>query len=70
MIDTEPTIPDPDAAGLIPYFEAPADEPNPDDREAQGLLLSRFSTSKARAWVKVATKHGLGTRWLEGPLGA
>jgi hypothetical protein len=28
-------IPDPDAAGLIPYFEAPADEPNPDDREAQ-----------------------------------
>jgi hypothetical protein len=29
MIDTEPSIPDPDAAGLIPYFEAPADEPNP-----------------------------------------
>lgn len=27
--ETEPTIPDPDAAGLIPYFEAPADEPNP-----------------------------------------
>lgn len=22
-------IPNPDAAGLIPYFEAPADEPNP-----------------------------------------
>jgi len=22
-------IPDPDAAGLIPYFEPPADEPNP-----------------------------------------
>jgi hypothetical protein len=22
-------IPDPDAAGLIPYFDAPADEPNP-----------------------------------------
>lgn len=29
MSETEPTIPDPDAAGLIPYFEAPADEPNP-----------------------------------------
>jgi hypothetical protein len=29
MSDTEPTIPDPDAAGLIPYFEPPADEPNP-----------------------------------------
>lgn len=22
-------IPNPDAAGFIPYFEAPADEPNP-----------------------------------------
>lgn len=22
-------IPNPDAAGLIPYFDAPADEPNP-----------------------------------------
>ena len=22
-------IPNPDEAGLIPYFEAPADEPNP-----------------------------------------
>ena len=22
-------IPNPDAEGLIPYFEAPADEPNP-----------------------------------------
>lgn len=22
-------IPNPDAAGLIPYFEAPVDEPNP-----------------------------------------
>ena len=29
MSDTEPTIPNPDEAGLIPYFEAPADEPNP-----------------------------------------
>jgi hypothetical protein len=29
MSDTEPMIPDPDAAGRIPYFEAPADEPNP-----------------------------------------
>jgi hypothetical protein len=29
MTDTEPTIPNPDAAGLIPYFEPPADEPNP-----------------------------------------
>jgi hypothetical protein len=29
MMDTEPMIPDPDAAGLIPYFDAPADEPNP-----------------------------------------
>jgi hypothetical protein len=29
MSDTEPPIPDPDAAGLIPYFEPPADEPNP-----------------------------------------
>jgi hypothetical protein len=28
-------IPNPDAVGLIPYFEAPVDEPNPDDREAQ-----------------------------------
>lgn len=27
--ETEPTIPNPDTAGLIPYFEAPADEPNP-----------------------------------------
>jgi hypothetical protein len=27
--DTEPTIPNPDAEGRIPYFEAPADEPNP-----------------------------------------
>jgi hypothetical protein len=35
MSAIEPTIPNPDAAGLIPYFEAPADEPNPDDREAQ-----------------------------------
>lgn len=35
MSDIETTIPNPDAAGLIPYFEAPADEPNPDDREAQ-----------------------------------
>jgi hypothetical protein len=34
MMDTEPTIPDPDAAGLIPYFDAPADEPNPAE-EAQ-----------------------------------
>jgi hypothetical protein len=24
-------IPDPDAAGLIPYFEAPVDEPNPSE---------------------------------------
>jgi hypothetical protein len=35
MSDTEPTIPDPDALGLIPYFAPPADEPNPDDREVQ-----------------------------------
>lgn len=28
-------IPNPDALGLIPHFEPPADEPNPDDREAQ-----------------------------------
>jgi hypothetical protein len=28
-------IPNPDAASLIPYFDAPADEPNPDDQEAQ-----------------------------------
>jgi hypothetical protein len=28
-------IPNPDAEGLIPHFEAPEDEPNPDDREAQ-----------------------------------
>jgi hypothetical protein len=28
-------IPNPDAADLIPYFEPPADEPNPDDREVQ-----------------------------------
>jgi hypothetical protein len=34
MMDTEPTIPDPDAAGLIPYFDAPVDEPNPAE-EAQ-----------------------------------
>ena len=24
-------IPDPDAAGLIPYFEPPVDEPNPSE---------------------------------------
>jgi len=28
-------IPNPDALGLIPYFEAPDDEPNPDDRSEQ-----------------------------------
>ena len=32
MADTEPAIPDPDAAGLIPYFEPPADEPNPAEK--------------------------------------
>jgi len=31
MTDTEPTIPNPDAAGLIPYFEPPVDEPNPSE---------------------------------------
>jgi hypothetical protein len=31
MSETEPTIPNPDAAGLIPYFEAPVDEPNPSE---------------------------------------
>jgi hypothetical protein len=29
MSETEPAIPNPDADGRIPYFEAPADEPNP-----------------------------------------
>jgi hypothetical protein len=29
MSETEPAIPNPDAEGLIPYFQAPADEPNP-----------------------------------------
>lgn len=29
MSDIEAVIPNPDVAGLIPYFEAPADEPNP-----------------------------------------
>jgi hypothetical protein len=28
-------IPNPDALGLIPHFEAPDDEPNPDDRSEQ-----------------------------------
>jgi len=31
MSETEPTIPNPDAAGLIPYFEPPVDEPNPSE---------------------------------------
>jgi hypothetical protein len=29
MSDTELTIPNPDADGRIPYFEAPVDERNP-----------------------------------------
>ena len=28
-VDEVLNIPNPDADGLIPYFEAPADEPNP-----------------------------------------
>ena len=31
MSDTEPPIPNPDAEGRIPYFEAPVDEPNPSE---------------------------------------
>jgi len=31
MSETEPTIPNPDAAGLIPYFEPPVDEPSPSE---------------------------------------
>ena len=29
LLDAEPTQPDPDRDGRIPYFEPPADEPNP-----------------------------------------
>lgn len=35
MSDNIEDIPNPDAAGLIPYFTAPDNEPNPDDREDQ-----------------------------------
>lgn len=31
LLETEPTQPDPDRNGTIPYFEAPADEPHPDE---------------------------------------
>ena len=33
--ETLENIPNPDALGLIPHFQAPAYEPNPDDRENQ-----------------------------------